>query len=114
MCVLQVIIRWTLPRFRYDQLMRLGWRKLLPASLVNVMLTATFILAIQSASTKEQAGVAWLGNLSMLVLVLGFVAGVGALLVFLMTPRDKQRLVVSSSARYAEAMGGVHSSKMEA
>lgn len=36
-------IRWTLPRFRYDQLMRLGWQVLLPASLFNIAITAIVI-----------------------------------------------------------------------
>jgi len=33
-------IRWTLPRFRYDQLMRLGWTGLIPLAIINLMITA--------------------------------------------------------------------------
>ncbi len=39
-CWLFMQIRWTLPRFRYDQLMRLGWLGLFPISIVNVLVTA--------------------------------------------------------------------------
>lgn len=43
-CWLQLQIRWTLPKFRFDQTMALGWKKLLPVSLANVLVTAFIIL----------------------------------------------------------------------
>jgi len=40
-------VRWTLPRFRYDQLMDLGWRTMLPWALFNTILTAIVILIMR-------------------------------------------------------------------
>ena len=37
-------IRWTLPRFRYDQLMGMGWKKLIPLAVLNVLITGVVIL----------------------------------------------------------------------
>ena len=41
-----VWIRWTLPRYRYDQLMQFGWKWLLPASVVNLLVTAAGVLYV--------------------------------------------------------------------
>jgi NADH-quinone oxidoreductase subunit H len=37
-------IRWTIPRFRYDQLMKLGWKVLIPLSLLNIIITGIVLL----------------------------------------------------------------------
>lgn len=37
-------VRWTIPRFRYDQLMDLGWKKLIPLALANMLITGAVIL----------------------------------------------------------------------
>ena len=50
LCVLQLTIRWSVPRMRYDQLMTLGWKGMLPASLINVVITAGMVLWDQTAT----------------------------------------------------------------
>jgi NADH-quinone oxidoreductase subunit H len=39
------MIRWSLPRFRYDQLMMLCWKGLLPVSLLNILVVGAFMLS---------------------------------------------------------------------
>jgi NADH-quinone oxidoreductase subunit H len=46
MCFVYVWVRWTLPRFRYDQLQRLGWQTLLPLSLLNIFVTSAIVIAL--------------------------------------------------------------------
>jgi NADH-quinone oxidoreductase subunit H len=36
-------VRWSLPRFRFDQLMRLGWKVFLPLALLNLLVTGAFV-----------------------------------------------------------------------
>ena len=43
---LMIWVRWMLPRFRYDQLMNIGWKRFLPVSLANIILTAIVLWAV--------------------------------------------------------------------
>jgi NADH-quinone oxidoreductase subunit H len=49
-CWLFMQIRWTLPRFRYDQLMRLGWLGLFPVSVANMLVTALVLAFFKGRS----------------------------------------------------------------
>jgi len=44
---IQMLIRWTLPRFRYDQVMTLGWKMVLPLALLNIFITGVVLLAVK-------------------------------------------------------------------
>ena len=46
----QMLLRWTLPRFRYDQMMDLCWKAILPLSIVNIFVTGFVILLVKGAS----------------------------------------------------------------
>ena len=39
-------VRWTLPRFRYDQIQRLGWEKLMPLAILNIIITALVVVYV--------------------------------------------------------------------
>jgi NADH-quinone oxidoreductase subunit H len=114
LCMIQLTIRWTLPRFRYDQLMRLGWRMLLPASLVNILVTGLGILTAQAAGEQVLRGLGIAGDLTELfVALLGIVAAV-ALIRFLLAPAEHRRVLSSTSAKFAAMAGGTHSARMGA
>ena len=66
-------IRWTLPRFRYDQLMNLGWKVLLPTMMVYIMAMASLIFALDSMglATGQAYGLILGGvNLAIMVVLL--------------------------------------------
>ena len=50
MCVVQIQIRWSLPRFRYDQMLTFAWKLLLPLTLINLSVTAVIVWLKQGAT----------------------------------------------------------------
>jgi NADH-quinone oxidoreductase subunit H len=66
-------IRWTIPRFRYDQLMSIGWKVMLPLALAYIIIIASAILIIESAGIHRGAMyAAILGALNMALVVILF------------------------------------------
>ena len=53
---LQLVIRWTLPRFRFDQVQKLCWKMLLPAALLNVFVTGALVLLDASLESLAAVG----------------------------------------------------------
>jgi NADH-quinone oxidoreductase subunit H len=111
---LQVVIRWTLPRFRYDQLMRLCWRGLLPLSVANVFVTAVVILVIQSAGLDVQAGLKVAADITQLIVSLAIVAAFVAIARWLLKPVKRDKLILSTSAEIVAKQGGTKTTAMQA
>jgi NADH-quinone oxidoreductase subunit H len=68
---LQLVIRWLLPRFRYDQVQKLCWKILLPAALVNVFVTGAAILIDPSLNLLALIGLGTLIVIGVLVAFTG-------------------------------------------
>jgi NADH-quinone oxidoreductase subunit H len=113
-CWVQVVVRWSLPRFRYDQLMKLGWKLLLPASLANILVTGVVWLALDKAGGAASDGLKVAGDVTqafVAVAVLYFlVRGVAGFF----APVKHQRDLVGSSAAYSAKSGGTKSAAMQA
>ncbi len=50
-CSFQILVRWTLPRFRYDQVLKFAWKFMLPLALLNLTLTAVLVWSHQGGAT---------------------------------------------------------------
>ncbi|HVZ31135.1 MAG TPA: NADH-quinone oxidoreductase subunit H, partial [Polyangiaceae bacterium] len=114
MCWFQLTVRWTLPRFRYDQVMRLGWRVLLPLSLGNILVTGLLVLIAQSGSESFQSAVNVAAEVTKALVALGGLVALIAMVRFLLSPPRHRQSITSTSARFAAAAGGTRSAEMGA
>ena len=110
----QIFFRWTLPRFRYDQVMKLGWTKLLPASLANMVVTSVIVLALQSAGPGVQGTMKVIADVTQAIVAVAALAGVVAIIVGLLEPVERKKFLQSSAARFAQAAGGTKSEPQQA
>jgi NADH-quinone oxidoreductase subunit H len=68
LCWVQLTIRWTFPRFRYDHIQALGWKMLLPLALANIFITGALILWDPSLRLLAIFGILFLGVMLAMVL----------------------------------------------
>ena len=71
--VLFIWVRWTLPRFRYDQVMQLGWKVLLPTALAYIMVVAGTILVLDQVGVPYGFGFGLALSAVSAVCTIGFV-----------------------------------------
>jgi NADH-quinone oxidoreductase subunit H len=114
MAWLQVFFRWTLPRFRYDQVMKLGWTKLLPLSLANLMVTGVLVLAADTAGPGVKDALRIAADVTQAIVAVGALAAFVALVVGLLEPVERKKFLQSTAARLASAAGGTKTEPQQA
>jgi NADH-quinone oxidoreductase subunit H len=109
-----IFLRWTLPRFRYDQIMAFGWRFLLPASIANLVATGLLVLVANGAGESVQASLKIAADLTNVVVVGAFLYIVYLFLKLGLSPVERKKFTASSAAAYVSRLGGTKTEPMQA
>jgi NADH-quinone oxidoreductase subunit H len=114
MIFVQVFFRWTLPRFRYDQLMKFGWTKLLPLSIANMFVTALVCVLVDSSPKGFTGALSALADVTNFIVVAGMVAAPVFIIATMLKPTAHQKFTIPSAARFAAEAGGTKPTPMQA
>jgi NADH-quinone oxidoreductase subunit H len=85
-------VRWTLPRFRFDQLMNLAWRGMIPIALAGLLITATLVYLERDVGLQHARLFMLVGNIVLFGVVLGVLAR--------RPPRNPNKRVPVPTSRY--------------
>jgi NADH-quinone oxidoreductase subunit H len=114
MTFVQIFVRWTLPRFRYDQVMKLGWTKLLPLSIANMLITGVVVLGVDSGGPGVQKTLKLAADLTHLLVGAAMLIAVVAFVRFMLQPSKRTKFLGSTATKLAEAAGGTQAEPMQA
>ncbi|MCS6902393.1 MAG: complex I subunit 1 family protein, partial [Myxococcales bacterium] len=112
--LLHIAIRWTLLRFRYDQIMAFGWKFLLPATIGNLVMTGLGILVVDQAGPTVASALRMVADATNFLLLLTGVVLAVRFFQLLLSPVERKRFFHSTAALRAARFGGTKHEAMQA